>query len=146
MRIYTDGSCNHTTKQGGWGVIICKDDGTIITEGSDSVPNTTNNRMELYAVIMAIRQFKPQRVRKTVTVVTDSRYVQTGIENYRDWLSRNMHTAGGSPVKNQDLWTLLIQELRDKNLFMVVQKVEGHSGHPMNTRADRLARAARAKA
>lgn len=146
MVIYADGSCQHLTHKGGWGVVITKDDGTLITEGSGPVPDTTNNRMELTAVIMAIRHIKPQQVRKSVTVVTDSRYVQTGIENFRDWLDRNMHTAGGTPVKNQDLWLELIQELRKKNLFMVVKKVEGHSGNPMNERADRLARAARSKA
>ncbi len=146
MVIYTDGSCQHLTHKGGWGVVITKDDGTLITEGNGSVPNTTNNRMELTAVIMAIRQIKPQPVRKSITVVTDSRYVQTGIENFRDWISRNMHTAGGTEVKNKDLWFELIQELKQRNLFMVVQKIEGHSGHPMNERADKLAKSARSKA
>lgn len=146
MVIYTDGSCQHLTHKGGWGAVITKDDGTLITEGNGFESDTTNNRMELTAVIMAIRQIKPQPVRKSITVVTDSRYVQTGIENFRDWISRNMHTAGGTEVKNQDLWMELIRELKQRNLFMVVKKVEGHSGHPMNERADKLAKAARAKA
>lgn len=146
MVIYTDGSCQHVTHKGGWGVVITKDDGTLITEGNGFALDTTNNRMELTAVIMAIRQIKPQAVRRTITVCTDSRYVQTGIQNFRDWMGRNLHTSGGTEVKNQDLWLDLIRELKSRNLFMVVQKVEAHSGHAMNERADRLAKAARTRA
>ena len=145
MVIYTDGSCDTRTGRGAWGAVITDDKGTVITEGGAPVKEaTTNNRMELTAVIMAIRQIKPQTVRRTITVCTDSRYVQTGIQNFRDWMGRNMHTSGGTEVKNQDLWLDLIRELKSRNLFMVVQKVEAHSGHAMNERADRLAKAARA--
>jgi len=107
-------------------------------EGSGAEPETTNNRMELRAVIEGLQALnRPVRVQ----VVTDSAYVKNGMESWmKDWKARNWmrRTSNGlKPVKNVDLWQKLdkLLQIHDTTL----QHVKGHSGHPENERCDRLA-------
>ena len=133
--IYTDGACSGNPGPGGWGVLL-RDGGTE-TELSGGEPSTTNNRMELLAVIEALQSFRqPMQAR----VYTDSQYVQKGISEWiHSWKRRGWKTAGKEPVKNEDLWRRLDALAATHSLEW--HWVRGHNGHPENERADALARA-----
>ena len=136
--IYADGACSGNPGPGGWGAILRTVAGAEVHEkeicGGD--PATTNNRMELMAVIEALRQLKrPVSAR----VHTDSQYVQKGISEWiHAWKRRGWKTAGKQPVKNEDLWRLLDAEAARHELQWIW--VKGHAGHVDNERADALAR------
>ena len=133
--IYTDGACSGNPGPGGWGVLL-RNGGTE-TELCGGEPATTNNRMELLAVIEALRSF-PQPVQ--ARVYTDSQYVQKGISEWiHSWKRRGWKTAGKEPVKNEDLWRRLDALAATHTLEW--RWVRGHNGHPENERADALARA-----
>ena len=133
IKMYTDGACKGNPGIGGWGVLI--QDSKTETELNGFSPSTTNNKMELNAVIMGLKSFNSRRL---VTVITDSQYVKNGISQWiTNWKRNGWRTASKKPVKNQELW---------KTLDSLVQKhdvhwewVRGHSGHPGNERADQLA-------
>ncbi|HRH79777.1 MAG TPA: ribonuclease HI [Thiobacillaceae bacterium] len=131
--IYTDGACKGNPGVGGWGVLLRYGDREKTLHGGESL--TTNNRMELMAVIQALRALK-RRCR--VRLHTDSQYVQKGISEWLpNWKRRGWKTSGGGAVKNQDLWQAL-DELaagHDIQWFWV----KGHAGHAENERADHLA-------
>lgn len=133
--IYTDGACSGNPGPGGWGVLLRK--GTAETELCGGEPATTNNRMELLAVIEALQSLtQPVQVR----VYTDSQYVQKGISEWiHSWKRRGWKTAGKEPVKNEDLWRRLDALAAIHSLEW--HWVRGHNGHPENERADALARA-----
>ena len=134
VRIYTDGACKYNPGPGGWAFVL-KEAGREVVERSGSEPHTTNNRMELMAVIRALETL-PRR--SQVEVHTDSQYVQKGMSEWlRDWKRRGWRTADRKPVKNVDLW----QELdRLAGAHSVTWHwVRGHAGHPENERADALA-------
>ena len=107
------------------------------SESSGAESETTNNRMELTAVIEALRHVRRSGVTGSVVVHTDSQYVRNGITSWiRTWLSNGWRTAAGKPVKNQDLWVSLHrlnQELRPDWRW-----VRGHAGDPLNERCDSL--------
>ena len=132
--IYTDGACSGNPGPGGWGALLqCRDNERELSGGE---PATTNNRMELMAVIEALKALKkPVRA----VVHTDSQYVQKGISEWiHGWKRKGWKTASGSPVKNVDLWQALDSAAR---VHQVEWKwVKGHAGHPENERVDRLAR------
>jgi ribonuclease HI len=132
--IYTDGACSGNPGPGGWGALLqCRDNERELSGGE---PATTNNRMELMAVIEALNALKkPVRA----IVHTDSQYVQKGISEWiHGWKRKGWKTASGSPVKNVDLWQALDSAAR---VHQVEWKwVKGHAGHPENERVDRLAR------
>ena len=134
VEIYTDGACRGNPGPGGWGAILIY--GEHRKEIFGGVKQTTNNRMELMAVIRALEALKrPCRV----ILHTDSQYVQKGITQWiRDWKRRDWKTASRQDVKNVDLWQLLDQV----NQVHEVQWrwIKGHAGHPENERADQLAR------
>lgn len=134
--IYTDGACSGNPGPGGWGAILRY--GATEKVLSGSAPATTNNRMELTAVIEALRALKrPVAVR----VHTDSQYVQKGITEWLGaWKARGWRTADKKPVKNADLW----QELERLAAAHRIEWcwVRGHAGHELNERADALARQA----
>ena len=134
--IHTDGACSGNPGPGGWGAVLEYGGHERTLSGFE--PETTNNRMELMAVIRALEALTRPC---TVRVVTDSQYVQKGI---RDWLpgwkKRNWKTASGSPVKNRDLWQALEAAAAPHTVSW--EWVRGHNGHPQNERADALARAA----
>jgi iron complex transport system ATP-binding protein len=135
IEIYTDGACSGNPGPGGWGVLLRIDDAE--TELCGGEPATTNNRMELLAVIEALQSFtQPMQAR----IYTDSQYVQKGISEWiYSWKRRGWKTAGKDPVKNEDLWRRL-DELAAKHT-LEWHWVRGHNGHPENQRADALARA-----
>lgn len=133
--IYTDGACSGNPGPGGWGVLVRV--GEVETELSGGEPATTNNRMELLAVIEALQSFAEP---VTARIYTDSQYVQKGISQWiHDWKRRGWKTAGKEPVKNEDLWRRLDALAVGHTLEW--HWVKGHNGHPENERVDALARA-----
>lgn len=136
VEIYTDGACKGNPGPGGWGVVLRY--GGVEKELSGAEPETTNNRMELLA---AIKGLEALTRRCQVHLTTDSEYLKKGISAWlADWKKRNWRTANRRPVKNLDLWQRLdaLVGEHDVQWFWV----RGHSGHPENERADRLASAA----
>ena len=131
--IYSDGACKGNPGPGGWGALLVS--GGHRKEICGGERDTTNNRMEMTAVIRALEQIKrPSRVR----VHTDSQYVQKGVSEWMaGWKRRNWRTAGGKPVKNQDLWQAL--DTLGSTHTIEWKWVKGHAGHPENERADALA-------
>jgi ribonuclease HI len=110
-------------------------DDVVVAELNGGVPSTTNNRMELMAVIEALRALKRPM---DVVVHTDSQYVHKGITEWmRNWKARGWKTADRKPVKNVDLWQQLDELVAAHRVRW--QWVRGHSGHPGNERADALA-------
>jgi ribonuclease HI len=135
LEIYADGACSGNPGPGGWGAIVRGGAGD--TELSGGEPATTNNRMELTAVIEALATLEPGQ---QIDVYTDSQYVQKGISEWiHNWKRRGWLTADKQAVKNADLWrkldTLAQQHTVDWHW------VKGHAGHPENERADALANA-----
>ncbi len=134
--IYTDGACSGNPGPGGWGAILRLAGGGHEKEIYGGERDTTNNRMELTAVIEALRTLKrPVRAR----VHTDSQYVQKGISEWiHGWKKRGWRTADRQPVKNEDLWRVLDAEAARHRIEWIW--VRGHAGHADNERADLLAR------
>jgi ribonuclease HI len=132
--IYTDGACSGNPGPGGWGAIL-RWRGTE-REMCGGEPETTNNRMELMAAIMALESLKRS---VKAHLHTDSTYVKDGITKWiLNWKKKGWKTANRKPVKNMDLW----QRLDDAVAAHDVEWhwVKGHAGHPENERADELAR------
>lgn len=134
IEIFTDGACRGNPGPGGWGALLRFQDTEKHLLGSD--PDTTNNRMELMAVIAALGSLKNDR--HPVRVTTDSRYVMDGILKWLPaWKQRNWKTAARKPVKNVDLWKQLDEVAARYQIEW--EWVKGHSGHPGNEMADQLA-------
>ena len=131
--IYTDGACRGNPGPGGWGaILICGDYRKEIKGGSLL---TTNNIMELTAVIQALKLLKNH---SRIIVTTDSTYVKDGITKWiHNWKLKGWKTASKKPVKNKDLW-LNLDELSSKHIIDW-KWVRGHTGHPENELADKLA-------
>lgn len=133
VTIYADGGCRGNPGPGGWGVLLRLGDTEKELCGGER--DTTNNRMELTAVIRALEALKRP---STVEVHTDSQYVQKGISAWiHNWKRNGWRTSDKKPVKNAELWQqldALAQQHEVKWLW-----VKGHAGHPGNERADRLA-------
>ena len=133
VEIYADGACKGNPGPGGWGVLLRA--GGREREMCGGEAQTTNNRMELTAVIEGLLSLK---ARSTVRVYTDSQYVQKGISEWiHNWKRRGWLTADKKPVKNVDLWKLL-EEAAQRHA-VEWHWVKGHAGHPGNERADALA-------
>ncbi|OYZ37274.1 MAG: ribonuclease HI [Novosphingobium sp. 16-62-11] len=133
VEIFTDGACKGNPGKGGWGALLRM--GEREKELSGSEKDTTNNRMELMAAIQALQALKqPCRV----TLHTDSKYVLDGITKWIfGWQKKGWKTADNKPVKNEDLWRLLVDVVRPHKIEWVW--VKGHDGHPENERVDKLA-------
>ena len=133
VEIYADGACKGNPGRGGWGVILLFNKSRKELYGGEAA--TTNNRMELTAVIEALAALKkPSRVR----VFTDSQYVQKGISEWiHSWKRRGWRTADKKPVKNEDLWRRLDEVANGHSIEW--HWIRGHAGHPENERADLLA-------
>ncbi|GHC48027.1 ribonuclease H [Alcaligenes pakistanensis] len=131
--IWTDGACKGNPGLGGWGALLCHGGREKTICGGE--PDTTNNRMELMAVIEALKALKrPCQVR----VHTDSQYVQKGMNEWLPgWKARGWRTADKKPVKNADLWQELEKLAAQHELSWLW--VRGHAGDPGNERADELA-------
>ncbi|MBI4740926.1 MAG: ribonuclease HI [Betaproteobacteria bacterium] len=133
VNIYADGGCRGNPGPGGWGVLMQA--GAHEKELWGGEPDTTNNRMELTAVIRALEALKrPTKAR----VHTDSQYVQKGISQWiHNWKRNGWRTAGKQPVKNADLWQILDGLAARHEISWIW--VKGHAGHAGNELADRLA-------
>ena len=133
--LFTDGACSGNPGPGGWGAILRS--GPHESELSGGEIQTTNNRMELMAVIEGLRAIKRAA---QVTIHTDSKYVMDGARTWIvNWKKRGWKTADKKPVKNEDLWRAL-DEQQARHLSVAWIWVRGHSGHIENERADLLAR------
>lgn len=133
VEVATDGACKGNPGPGGWGAVIRF--GTREKELSGGEPLTTNNRMELSAVIAALNALtKPCEVHLS----TDSRYVMDGLTKWvKGWQRNGWRTADKKPVKNIELWQALVEATARHRIKW--EWVKGHAGHPDNERADRLA-------
>lgn len=133
VSIYTDGACKGNPGPGGWGAWLKSGEHSVELFGGE--PLTTNNRMELTAVIEALAVLKQRCV---VTIYTDSQYVRQGITSWiHGWKARGWRTADKKPVKNVELWQRLDELNAAHNVTW--KWVKGHSGDPGNERADALA-------
>ena len=133
VTIYTDGACRGNPGPGGWGVLLTK--GSVTKELFGGEPHTTNNRMELTAVIKALSALK---VPCEVDLYTDSQYVRHGITAWiHNWKKNGWKTADKKPVKNADLWQAL--EAAAARHKIDWHWVRGHADNPGNLRADELA-------
>lgn len=133
LEIFTDGACKGNPGPGGWGAVIRY--GKHEKEISGGEPDTTNNRMELSAAIQALKTLiEPCHVK----LHTDSKYVLDGITKWiHGWQRNGWKNASKQPVRNADLWRDLIDAAARHQVEWIW--VKGHSGHPENERADRLA-------
>lgn len=137
VQIYTDGSCHPNPGPGGWAALLQYKENEKLLTGADK--ETTNNRMELIAVIEALKGLtRPCQVE----VFTDSEYVAKGYCQWLPaWIKHRWHTAYGQPVKNRDLWEQFLKAAAHH--VLTFYWVRGHNGHPQNERVDREAKKAR---
>lgn len=134
IRIYTDGACSGNPGPGGWGAVLIYNQHEKDLSGSEL--HSTNNRMELMAPIKALQSLKRS---STVEIYTDSQYVKNGMTNWiHNWKANGWKTSNKKPVKNADLWQLLDQLSKSHQISW--HWIKGHNGHPLNERADALAR------
>lgn len=133
VEIFTDGACKGNPGPGGWGAVLRYKGTQKHLNGAEA--DTTNNRMELTAALMALNALKrPCRVKLT----TDSEYLRKGITEWiHGWKQKGWRTAGKQPVKNADLWQALDAAVQRHQIEW--RWVKGHSGHPENELADELA-------
>lgn len=138
--IYTDGACSGNPGPGGWAFVAVESSGTgTKIESSGSELNTTNNRMELTAVINGISFIKAIAY-SSMLILTDSKYIVDAVNQgwLNSWVSKNWKKSDGKPVLNQDLWSKLLELMSIYNVSF--QWVKGHAGIPENERCDELAR------
>ena len=136
IQLWTDGSCLGNPGPGGWAFVAT--DGKNTAERSGGEENTTNNRMELMAVLRALTAAKKHA---EVEIHTDSQYVKNGMESWiKNWKRNNWRTANKKPVKNQDLWQALDEVASNVKIHWFW--VKGHAGNELNERVDELARTA----
>jgi len=151
MRYYTDGACSGNPGAGGWAVVwSLQNDQVLWRSGCDKY--ATNNKMELLAVVEALKQILEHNKRNCVyKVYSDSAYVVNAINKgwLYQWRMRGWKTASGDPVKNIGLWKRvyrLLRQLQVNDRQVLFVKVKGHSGNPLNEYADKIAKAAKAEA
>ena len=132
--VFTDGACSGNPGPGGWGAIVRIDGKDKEVSGGEA--HTTNNRMELVAVIEALKAIKQP---SEITLTTDSKYVKDGISSWiKKWKLNGWKTSDRKPVKNQDLW-MELDKLNEKHRVHW-RWIKGHDGHTENERCDQLAR------
>ena len=136
IKIYTDGSCLKNPGNGGWAAIININD--KIKKISGSVKDTTNNKMELMAPIMALKQIKQNN---QIEIYTDSQYVRLGITEWvHKWIKNNWQTSKKEPVKNKELWIQLYELTNQFEIKWIW--VKAHAGNALNEEVDLLAKKA----
>ena len=136
IKIYTDGSCLNNTGNGGWAAIINQNG--EVKEISGSVKDTTNNKMELMAPIMALKQIKQN---DQIEIYTDSQYVRLGITEWvHKWIKNNWQTSKKEPVKNKELWIQLYELTNQFEIKWIW--VKAHAGNALNEEVDLLAKKA----
>ncbi len=135
VRLFTDGACSGNPGPGGWGFVLQHPASGKEIERAGAERETTNNRMELTAVIEGLRELtKPSAVELT----SDSQYVLKGLDEWlAGWKKRGWKTAAKKPVKNEDLWRILDELSREHEIQF--HWIRGHTGHPENERCDVLA-------
>jgi len=143
IHAYTDGACSGNPGPGGWALVIVQktaEGDSVMTEDSGGEKSTTNNRMELLAVINALKALKGKAEGSgKLALYTDSQYVQKGITEWiHNWKRNSWRTSGKTPVKNQDLWMELDALAAGFPIDWVW--VKGHAGNIYNERCDELAR------
>lgn len=133
VHAFTDGACRGNPGPGGWGVLLRYNQHEKELYGAEA--ETTNNRMELMAAIKALEALSRK---SQITITTDSKYVMQGITEWIDnWKKRGWKTAAKKPVKNQDLWMRLDEQVQQHQVRW--EWVKGHTGHEGNEQADQLA-------
>lgn len=145
IRIYTDGACSDNPGPGGWAIVVNTSDGCIQYTGRST--STTNNRMEMSAMLRALQYIAEEgNVTDAYEIYCDSAYVVNAINN--SWLTKwklgGWKTKTGDEVKNKDLWLQISDYIRSINRMdyqLVIYKVKGHAGDPLNELVDRLAKA-----
>jgi ribonuclease HI len=136
IKIYTDGSCLNNPGNGGWAAIINQNG--EVKEISGSVKDTTNNKMELMAPIMALKQIKQN---DQIEIYTDSQYVRLGITEWvHKWIKNNWQTSKKEPVKNKELWMQLYELTNQFEIKWIW--VKAHAGNALNEKVDLLAKKA----
>ena len=136
IKIYTDGSCLNNPGNGGWAAII--NDNEIIKKISGSVKDTTNNKMELMAPIMALQEIDKNN---EIEIYTDSQYVRLGITEWiHKWIKNNWQTSRKEPVKNKELWMQLYELTKSYKIKWIW--VKAHAGNALNEEVDLLAKKA----
>ena len=134
LKIYTDGACSGNPGRGGWAAIIL-DKNYKYYSVSGGINNTTNNRMELMAPIMALKKIKKK---SKITIYTDSKYVKDGITDWiKKWKLNNWKNSNKKPVKNKDLWIKLDNSCQKHEINW--KWVKAHAGNKYNNLADELA-------
>jgi ribonuclease HI len=140
LKIFTDGGCQGNPGPGGWAyVMVLKtfQGETIAARNKGAEKDTTNNRMELTAVISALRALKAMNLPRKAAVITDSQYVQKGITEWiRVWKLNSWKTSDKKPVKNQDLWMEL--DSLAGEFTITWEWVRGHAGNEYNELCDRM--------
>jgi len=149
IKIYTDGACSGNPGAGGWGAVVCLSEGTQRYSGYD--PNTTNNRMELTAIVSVLRIvldkiYQEEVCKKQIDleIVSDSSYCVNAVNQkwLYFWKNNGYINSKGEEVKNKDLWEQLddiLQECEYVGFNLIFTKVKGHAGNPLNELADKLA-------
>lgn len=133
VQIYTDGACSGNPGPGGWGALLLYNGHEKELSGGED--ETTNNRMEMTAVIKALEALTRPSV---IDLYTDSKYVMDGVEKWLEgWKAKGWKTAAKNPVKNQDLWQAIDGLISGHDVTF--HWVKGHAGHPENERVDQLA-------
>lgn len=145
VRIFTDGACSENPGPGGWAVVFNTEKKCYTISGCEL--NTTNNRMELMAVIEAFKKIseKAKSNNDVFEIFSDSAYVVNTINNnwIDAWQKNNWKTTKGDDVKNKDLWEMLIKirnMLLQRGIHVTLTKVKGHSGNTFNELVDKIAR------
>lgn len=144
IRIYTDGACSDNPGPGGWAAVFTKK--REIVELSGYEVNTTNNRMELMAVVESLKQIlKEHKLGTTYELYSDSAYVVNTINNnwLEKWMLNGWKTTKGEEIKNKDLWKIYLKlrgKILEKDIDLRVRKVKAHSGDTFNEYVDNLAK------
>ena len=150
IRIYTDGACSENPGPGGWASIWVSDNGIKVISGNN--PNTTNNQMELTAVVVSLRRVRNflttlsnPWMSKEYEIYSDSAYVVNSINNnwIDRWMLNDWKTSRGDDVKNVELWMeclKLLSKIRQSGVKITFIKVKGHSGDTLNEYADEIAK------
>lgn len=137
VTLFTDGACSGNPGPGGWAYLLRDNASGKEKKGSGGDPHTTNNKMELSAVIEGLRSLTK---RCKVKVVTDSQYVSKGMTEWvHGWIKKGWK-RGNKPVKNVELWKALVELCKQHDVTF--EHVFGHAGHPENEECDRMAVAA----
>ncbi len=137
LLLYTDGGCHGNPGPGGWAWRLISDRGAVLAEDAGYRSATTNNRMELTAVIEGLEYVEGRHRNASVSVMTDSQYVRRGITEWiTGWKRNGWRTAAKKPVRNDELWKTL--DLLNDRLRPRWAWVPGHSGHEHNEACDRL--------